>query len=89
MNDTFLDLYMSSGCAVHLHLDSLFDLTTAVQDGDTLVPLVLVHGQSVTVVVDKIEGWSISTPESRAAYDQHVNSLHENEEDDSSEPWKS
>lgn len=88
MNETFLDLYMSSGCAIHLHLDSLLDLTAAVQDGRVLVPLLLVHGQSVTVVVDKIEGWSISTPESRAAYEQHVSSLHEDDEDAAPEPWK-
>lgn len=89
MNDTFLDLYMSSGCAIHLSLDSILDLTAAVQDNRVLVPLMLVHGQSVTVVVDKIEGWSISTPESRASYEQHVSSLHEEEDDDSPEPWKS
>lgn len=88
MNETFLDLYMSSGCAIHLHLDSLLDLTAAVQDERVLVSLILVHGQSVTVVVDKIEGWSISTPESRAAYEQHVNSLHEDDEDVTPEPWK-
>ena len=87
MTDTYIDLYMSSGCALHLDLDSLTDLTMAVQNGKVLVPLLMAHGQSATIVVDKIEGWSISTKESRAAYEAHVNASED--EDDSPEPWKS
>lgn len=60
-------------------LDDSYPLTT--------VRLPFAHGSPFTIRCDQIQGYTISTPESRAAYAELVAQINA-EEDPSNPPWK-
>ena len=89
MTDTYISLFMRSGSSLMIHHECLRDLEWALGSPDSTrktISLNFAHGTAVVIVLAQIEGYCVSTPASREAFDAIVESLEG--EDDSPEPWK-
>lgn len=72
-----------------IHHDCLRDLDWALCSSDSTrktITLNFAHGTPVVIVLSQVEGYCVSTPASREAFDNILEAI---EGEDSSEPWKS